>query len=217
MNMDAPKLLSIQVGTPQRYEGQAGEKPWTTAFYKTPLSGAVRLGRMGLDGDRPADRKYHGGADKAVLAYAAAHYPLWRRELNRQEMTFGGFAENFTVQGLEEKTVCIGDTYRIGAVLVQVSQPRQPCWKISRRWGIADLANRAHEALRIGWYLRVLREGSVEAGMTLELIERPCPQWTVARAFRVYNDRRLHPAAAAVLGKCEPLSSEWRKKLGGDG
>ncbi|MGD2159417.1 MAG: MOSC domain-containing protein [Anaerolineales bacterium] len=209
-------ILSIQVGTPQRYEGQAGEKPWTTAFFKTPLSGKVRLTRMGLDGDQPADRKHHGGADKAVLAYAASHYPIWRQELGRQDMTYGGFAENFTIQGLDEETVCIGDTYKIDDVLVQVSQPRQPCWKISRRWGIEGLTNLVRETLRMGWYLRVLGEGNVQAGMAMVLLERPCPQWTVARAFRVYNSSRDDPVTAAELGKCEMLSKGWLEKLRGN-
>ncbi|RMD61489.1 MOSC domain-containing protein [Candidatus Parcubacteria bacterium] len=192
--MSTPRLISIQVGRPRQLgiEGAPDpmDRPWVTSFFKDPVDGPVWLGLTNLAGDGQADRENHGGPDKAVLAYAAAHYPLWRSELGRPDLPFGAFAENFTIEGLTEASVCIGDVYAIGDVRVQVSQPRQPCWKIARRWRIKDLTARVRETGRTGWYLRVLAEGYVEPGLPVTLIERPYPQWTVARATEIMHRRR---------------------------
>src|SRR5687768_12706975 len=108
-----PTLVSIQVGQPQTHgrEGAADpfDRPWTSAFFKTPVAGPVFVGRTNVTGDCQADLEHHGGVDKAVLAYSADHYPLWRAELNRPDLCFGGFGENLTIEGLDEQGVCIGD------------------------------------------------------------------------------------------------------------
>ncbi len=212
-----PTLLSIQVSLPRHFgvEGAPDpmDRPWTTGFFKEPVEGPVWLGRTNLVGDGQADRKNHGGPDKAVLAYSAEHYPIWRVELNRPDLPYGAFGENFTIAGLTEETVCIGDVYAIGEARVQVSQPRQPCWKIARRWRIKDLTARVRETGRTGWYLRVLEEGYVEAGMPVELLERPFPQWTVARATEIMHRRNEDREAAMALAACPALSAVWRESL----
>src|SRR5262245_26402280 len=163
-----------------------------------------------LVGDGQADLVNHGGPDKAVLAYSADHYPAWRAELCLAEMTFGAFGENLTLANLTEADVCIGDVWRVGEVLLAVSQPRQPCWKLARRWKVKDLPARVVESGRSGWYFRVVREGDLEAGCAVELVERPSPTWTVARANRVmYQDRHESTVLAAVSG----LSQSWREGL----
>lgn len=219
--ISGPLLLSIQVGRPRRMgvEGTSDpmERPWYSSFVKEPVEGPVWLGRTNLAGDRQADLKNHGGPDKAVLAYAAGHYPLWRVELNRPDFPFGAFGENFTIHDLTEATVCIGDVYAIGEARVQVSQPRQPCWKIARRWQIKDLTARVQKTGRTGWYFRVLSEGYVEAGLPVTLVERPFPQWTVAQATEVMLRRHLDPDAAAELAACPLLSSRWRETLAAAG
>jgi len=186
------KLLSIQVALPREHgradASSAMERAWTTAFFKEPVAGPVFLGRTNLDGDRQGDLQHHGGPDKAAMAYAAAHYPLWHEELGR-ELPHGGFGENFTVEGQDESTVCIGDVYAIGEARVQVSQPRVPCWKIARRWGIKDLSARVQRTRRTGWYLRVLLEGHVAPGDEIVLLDRPHPEWTVLRASDVIYGR----------------------------
>ncbi len=213
----AARILSIQVGMPAKRgrpdAADPAEQEWYSAFIKNPVEGPVRLGVLNLEGDGQADRKHHGGVDKAVLAYPASHYPRWERELGLTGMPFGGFGENFTVEGVEEVSVCIGDTFSVGDVLVQVSQPRQPCWKISRRWNIPDLTARVLKTGRTGWYFRVLREGTVCAGQTLQLVERPFPEWTVARAMRVMVERKQRLREAAELAACDALSPGWRAKL----
>jgi MOSC domain-containing protein YiiM len=211
-------LLSVQVGQPRTY-GYAGaadpmDRPWASGFFKRPVAGPVHVGRTNVAGDGQADLRNHGGPDKSVLAYAAAHYDLWRRELGLPDMPYGGFGENFTVSGLTEPEVCVGDTYRIGdRVLVQVSQPRQPCWKLGRRWRLADLPGRVVENGRSGWYFRVLHEGIVEAGMPLVLRDRPHPQWTVARANDVLYRGTDDPRATLALAGCPLLSHGWRDYL----
>jgi MOSC domain-containing protein YiiM len=210
------KLLSIQVALPREHgradAGSAMERAWTTAFYKEPVAGPVFLGRTNLDGDRQADPRHHGGPDRAALAYAAAHYADWHAELGR-ELPHGGFGENFTVDGQDESTVCIGDVYAVGEARVQVSQPRVPCWKIARRWGIKDLSARVQRARRTGWYLRVLLEGHVSAGDEVVLLDRPHPEWTVLRASDVLYARPHDVDEVRALAQVSALAPGLRQTL----
>lgn len=215
--MKPPRLISIQVGAVQTY-GTPGaadpmDQPWTTAIFKFPVEGPVRLGEFKLEGDGQADSRYHGGLDKAVLAYSADHYPIWRAELALPDFNYGAFGENFTIEGMDESTACIGDVYAIGEARVQVSQPRQPCWKLARRWRQKDLAARVKANGWAGWYLRVLKEGMVEAGLPVELLERPHPDWSVARAFEAMKNRKSDSAAAAELAAIPVLSVDYREEL----
>ena len=216
--MPTPSLLSIQVGMPRTLGHETApdpmDRPWTTGFFKRPVSGPVHVGRTNVAGDGQADLHNHGGPEKAILAYAAAHYDPWRRELNIPGMPHGGFGENLTVSDLAEQEVCVGDTYRIGdQVLVQVSQPRQPCWKLGRRWRLKDLPNRVIQTGRSGWYFRVLTEGVVERGMSLVLLDRPHPRWTVARANEVLYRGKDDREATLALAQCPLLSNDWRNYL----
>ncbi len=217
------RVLSIQVGRPRQMpptgDGADWDRRWRTAFVKEPVAGPVMLGRLGLEGDSQADLMVHGGPDMAVLAYSADHYPLWHRELALAGLGPGGFGENLTVAGQDEHGACIGDVYELGEALLQVSQPRGPCHKIAWRWRVADLQARVEATGRHGWYLRVLREGPIEAGQELRLSERPHPDWTVRRAADVYRRRRAEPAEAAEaaeaaeLGACEALAGRARARL----
>ena len=217
--MAAPlaRVVSIQVGLPEVH-GQPGateplQQPWRTGFYKRPVAGPVWLGRTNLVGDGQANLRVHGGPDKAVLSYAASHYPAWRAELNLPDLPYGGFAENFTVTFLDETNVCLGDVYAIGDARVQVSQPRQPCANISRRWELPGLTQRVEATGRHGWYARVLTEGEVMAGEPIVLLERPFPAWSVARAFRAMQRRRVERVEAAALRDIPTLSEAWRQTL----
>ncbi len=211
------RLLSIQVGRPQAL-GHASapewpDRPWTTGFFKVPVAGPVWLGRENLAGDGQADLHHHGGEDKAVNVYAAEHYPYWASQLGVMELPRPAFGENFTTTGLLEEDVRIGDVFELGTALVQLSQPRQPCWKLGRRWRIPDLAWRVQQSGRTGWYFRVLREGEVEAGQTFQLRERPHPQWTVAAANEVMHVRQHDLATARALADCPALAASWRESL----
>lgn len=215
--MVQPILRSIQIGLPQEM-GQPGatepmDRPWRSGIFKSPVEGPVWLGQTNLVGDGQGDLVHHGGPEKAVLVYAAAHYPAWREELGLPEMAYGGFGENFTVDCITEADLCIGDTYTVGEALVQVSQPRQPCWKLARRWRRKDLALRTQTSGRTGWYLRVLAEGHVQAGDLFELVARPVPQWSVARANHLMHVAREDLAGAAELAACPYLAPNWRQTL----
>jgi MOSC domain-containing protein YiiM len=212
-----PTIVSIQTGRATTYEhaGAADGKSrsWTTAFVKTPVAGRVRVGELGLEGDEQAERKNHGGLDKAVLAYSADHYAYWRDHLSLTEMPFGGFGENLSIAGCQECAVCIGDRWRAGEVLFEVSQPRQPCWKMARRWQIVDLPKQVIQNGRSGWYLRVLEPGELTAGMAIELVSRPRPTWTLARANRLLYHEQGNIAGMEELANLPELSRAWREEL----
>jgi MOSC domain-containing protein YiiM len=186
---------------------------WHSAFFKEPVAGPLLLTTTNLVGDRQADPRVHGGPEMAVLAYSADHYPKWREELGITEMGPGGFAENFTIGGQDELTVCIGDVYRVGSATVQVSQPRGPCYKISYRWKRPDLLGRCESNGRSGWYLRVLEEGMVEAGQAVELLERPNPAWSIRRAADVFQARRKRVAEALELARTEGYAGRPAERI----
>ena len=209
-----PRLVSVQIGLPRTYGEEGAEdpfdRPWTTGFFKAPVTGPVYLTRTGLEGDGVADRRWHGGPEMAVLAYSAEHYPTWREETGLEEMSAGGFGENLTMAGLKEADVCIGDVFRIGGATVQVSVPRAPCRHIDRRWRRKGLCDASRQNGRVGWYCRVIEEGHLEGGQEIALLERPLPEWTVDRVHVVRHHQKEDLDAAASLASCEHLSEEWR-------
>ena len=140
-------ILSLQVGLPRSFNGDsaADHQPWTTAFFKGPVAGPVWLGRTNLAGDSQANQKTHGGPDKAVCCYPSEHYRFWGRRLARDIPVPGAFGENFTTIGTLEGDACIGDVLQFGDAICQISQPRPPCWKMSRCWQIADLAEQVEQ------------------------------------------------------------------------
>jgi MOSC domain-containing protein YiiM len=212
--MSPVTLVSIQVGLPRVMdgEGSGGQRgPWQSGILKTPVLGPVRVGQLGCEGDGQADLVHHGGPDKTVLAYSAEHYPLWRAEVEGlADLDFGGFGENLTLAGVTEQDVCIGDVWQIGQVRLEVSQPRQPCWKLGCRWRLPDLPRRVVQTGRSGWYLRVAEAGTLEPGMALSLLARPHPQWTVSQVASLYYDRNPEPAAVADLAALAELAESWR-------
>ena len=203
------RIGSVQVGMPAR----AGEL--RTGFGKQPVAGEVRVGRENLEGDGQADRRYHGGPDMAVLAYAADHYPAWREELSWPGLPLGGFGENLSVEGATETTACIGDVWRAGTATLQIASPRKPCRKISDYWQRPDLLERVQRSGRFGWYLRVLEEGALAAGAEIALVDRPHPGWTVSRAYQVGIARARDRAAALELAQVAALSDRWKAWLAG--
>ena len=186
------------------------DRTWNSGIEKRRVTGPVPAGLTNLAGDGQADLIHHGGVDKAIYCYPAEHYPVWRGELGLPDLPFGGLGENFTTAGLLEEQVCIGDTWQIGGAVVQVSQPRRPCYKLNLLWSVPDLDARVDASRRCGWYLRVLQPGSVEAGQAFVLIERPAPEWNIDRVYAIAQDIHAHSSDAIALLDLEVLSADWR-------
>ncbi|KAH9209945.1 putative vanillate O-demethylase oxidoreductase [Leptodontidium sp. 2 PMI_412] len=183
-----------------------------SAIFKTALTAPVKVGTLGCDGDEQAF-KAHGGPDKALMQYASQHYALWKEEIpqNAHLFTLGGFGENLLASNMSETTVCIGDIYRLGnELLIQVSEPRAPCYKLNHRFELKDMSLRSQSLNRTGWYYRVLSEGMLEAGDEIFLVERKYPQWTIANVQKfLYKDTR-NEEAMKELSYLPELGSETR-------
>lgn len=195
-----------------------GPKGVPSGIGKLPLAGPVPVTALGLSGDSQGDPKHHGGPEKALHHYAYDHYPAWRAELEEistQAGTVlsapGAFGENLSTTGLTEADVCIGDRFRLGTALVEVSQARQPCWKLNHRFGHAGMSRAVQQSLRTGWYYRVLEEGELRVGDALTLVSRPYPDWSLSRLLRVLYVDRLDYAALAGMAELPPLAESWRK------
>lgn len=205
-------ILSVLTGKVRPFRGI--DEP--SAIGKLPVANPIEVSHFGLAGDEQADLINHGGLDKAIHHYPADHYPFWREELGNHPLleTAGGFGENISTQGLVESEACIGDHYRLGTALVEISQGRQPCWKLGHRFGVAAVTARVVETRRSGWYYRVLEPGRVAAGDMLSLVERPLPQWSVERTFGLLigGDHKRDPAAVRELAGLEVLARSWRKR-----
>jgi MOSC domain-containing protein YiiM/ferredoxin-NADP reductase len=155
-----------------------------SAIYKSPLSGPVEISEMGIATDEHAF-ELHGGTDKALLHYCASHYDEWKKELPASEHLFkpGGFGENLFSTEVSEMNLCIGDRIAIGEIIVEVSEPRGPCYKLNHRFEVKDMAKRTQTLLRTGWLYRIIKTGTVNAGDMISLLERPLPEWTIARVM----------------------------------
>lgn len=202
------KLISIQVGLPREivYKGRS----ITTGIFKAPVAGRIPARRLNLDGDRQADLTVHGGAEKAVYVYPSEHYPYWRGELPDRQLDWGEFGENFTSAGLLEDEVNIGDCYRIGSAMFQVTQPRMPCYKLAAKFQRDDILKRFLKSLRTGFYFAVIEAGEVGANDTIELSSRDAAGISIVDITRLYigkdKDQKLLRRAVQV----EALPASWR-------
>ena len=212
-----PHVVSIQVAVPTEFGADDASDPmnqrWLTSFYKQPVQGLVKVHHDRIDGNEQADLRFHGGPDKALLAYSADHYPAWRDQLRLPEMGGGGFGENLTISGQTEETVCLGDRYTINNVILEVSQPRQPCWKLARRWRVVDLPKRVIQTGRSGWYLRVIQPGEITAGQEITLLSRPHADWPLSRVSQVFYTKGRHAADRQALAAIPELAEAWRVDL----
>lgn len=190
-----------------------GPRAAPSGIDKHAAPGRVRLGREGLTGDAQGDRKHHGGPEKALHHYAFEHYGHWLQAIGLREILNrpGAFGENLSTRGLTEADVAVGDTFRVGSAVIQVSQGRQPCWKLNIRFGQPDLARQVQDSGRTGWYYRVIEEGAIEAGDTLCLLDRLSPQWTIARLWRALYVEMLDMAELSAMAQLDHLPDGWRR------
>lgn len=210
MTQESCRLLSVQVGQPRTMPLDDGT--WRSAIYKAPVSGRVFLDFTNLTGDMQANRRFHGGPDKAVCCFPAEHYPFWRDTLNRSEEEFGygAFGENFTLTGMTETEVCVGDVYTLGIVKVQVCQPRVPCNNLVNKWGYKEMPAEMQARNQTGYYMRVLETGEVGAGDVLTLTDRTC-DLTIANINDALYRKEGGREFAARLAELPELANDMRK------
>lgn len=205
------KLVSVNISLPTdvEYNGQT----ISTGIFKEPVSGRVLVEKTNLAGDGQADLTVHGGEFKAVYVYPYKHYDWWQQQLQRNDFAYGQFGENFTVAEMMEDAVHIGDQFQIGSAVVQVTQPREPCYKLAIRMGRPEFPKLFLASGRVGFYLRVLQTGDVGAGDTIELIQNDPEGISITEAWRLmYYDKNNLENIQRLL-KIESLGPQWRKSL----
>jgi MOSC domain-containing protein YiiM len=205
-------VISVQVGR----IGPLGKRRVPSGFVKHAVAGAVMCGPGGLAGDEQADRAVHGDAAKAVYGYAAESYVAWRASHPRHAALWqpGGLGENLTFAGLSEASLCIGDTLRVGGAVLQITQPREPCFKLALRFDDAHLPKAMIGNGLSGWYFRVLAPGPVAAGDPVELVRRVNPGWPVSRMNGFIASKRPTRAQMAEVAALEGLAESWVERLG---
>ena len=205
------QIDQIRVGKVQVF----GPKGEPSAYRKQEIAGPVAVDSFGIVGDEQADRQHHGGVDKAILHYARDHYADWlveQPELAKHLGEPGAFGENLSTLDVSEDRVCVGDRFSMGTVVLEVSQGRQPCWKLGHRFGAPAMVREVLRTGRGGWYYRVLQAGQVRAGDSIELIGRPYPEWTVLTVTRLLLTGGHDPKALSALAELPVLSANWRAR-----
>lgn len=202
-----PTLLSVQTGR----VAPLGPEAVPSGIVKSARTGVVVVGPSGLDGDEQADLEVHGGPEKAVYAYAAAHFPDWAARFPHLSFAGGAMGENLTISGLEEKDICVGDVHAIGTALLQVCQPRQPCFKFNLLHG--ELVSSAMiKSFQSGWYYRVLAPGALAAGDAVILKARPNPDFPFSRLVEIVYRKRGARADLIRMTEMDGLASQWRER-----
>ena len=204
-------ILSVNVSLPKVVEYRGGRVE--TGIFKDPVAGPLMMRELNLDGDRQADLSVHGGRDKAVYVYSSDYYEYWKQKLRRDDLRYGNFGENLTVEGLTDEVVRIGDVFRVGDATVQVTQPRLPCYKLAIKMEDPAFPKLFLASRRTGFYLRVLAEGEIGAGDEFELVEHESEPLTVHEVVELsFFDRGNLDRAEAAL-RVRALPQEWRNEF----
>nr|WP_242464178.1 MOSC domain-containing protein [Halorhodospira halophila] len=198
--------------------GGPGELPpdrHPTGFYKQEVQAPCWLGPEGLDGDHHADRRVHGGPERAVNHYPAEHLPGWAHQFPVAAGRFvpGAFGENLSTEGWLETGVAVGDRFRLGAALIEVAQPRLPCWKVDRRFDVEGMARAMVETGRTGWLYRVIEPGTVEPGATLERCSVHPQRLTIDELWGLHREPRADRQRMALAAEMPELAAAWRERF----
>lgn len=199
------RVLSVSVGRPRSFDYR--DRPARSAIWKAPVSGRVAARGVNLEGDDQADREAHGGPDKAVYAYAVEDARWWEGELGRP-LEPAEFGQNLTTEGVEVNGAIVGERWAIGSAVLEISEPRIPCWRLGVRMNDPGFVRRFTEALRPGAYMRIVREGDVAAGDTIEVVSRPGHDLTVRDVFRIYTRDRDE---CGRLLEVPQMSEAWKR------
>ena len=202
------QLLALSVGPIK----SIGPDNLQSGIDKKPVDRLLLLTKTGFIGDEQADKKHHGGPEKAVHHYDFDHYAFWKKELGHKAVfdTPTAFGENLSTSGVSEKNIAVGDIYHLGKAIIEVSQGRQPCFRLNVRFGIADMSLRTQKSGRTGWYYRVLEEGEVTLQDELELLERRHEDWTIHRIWKAFYVTRNDYDELSQIASLEELSPSWR-------
>jgi len=201
-------ILSLRTGR----LAPLGPRGVPSGIDKSEVSAPLMLSKTGFVGDEQGDTAKHGGPEKAVHHYPLDHYPAWADTMGDHPRlsSSGAFGENISTSGLTETDIAIGDVFRLGTAVVEVSQGRQPCWRLNERFGRKTMAREVQETGRTGWYFRVIETGTVSPGDQLTLLERKASEWTIARIWRAFYIDRLNHAELRGIAALEPLAESWR-------
>ena len=200
----------MNVGAPQSIEVRHGVV--LTSIFKSAVKGRVAVRRHNLDGDRQSDLTVHGGPYKAVYCYLGEHYGFWREQLPETDFTPGMFGENLTTEGLTEEEVCIGDQFRVGSAILQVTQPRMPCFKLALRFDRPDMVKRFWHSGSSGIYFSVVEEGDVAAGDPIEKVSSAARGVSVANVVRLYRGEEDDPELLERALQA-PLFGSWKREI----
>ena len=204
------KLLSVNVGLPREFQWKG--KAIRTSIFKDPVAGRIGLTKLNLEGDQQSDLSVHGGVDKAVYVYPSEHYSFWHERLPEADLPWGAFGENFTTEGpLDDRTVRIGDRFRVGSAEFLVTQPRLPCFKLGIRFGRADIIKQFLQSGRAGFYLAVVEEGEVAAGDSIKLLARDENGVTIADIVSLYAARDTNQDLLHRASELPALPESWRQ------
>jgi MOSC domain-containing protein YiiM len=202
------KILSVNVGAVREFE--YGGRPAKSAIWKSPVVGRIAVRGINLAGDDQADRKAHGGPDKVVYAYAVEDARWWEQEIGRA-LAYGELGENLTTEGIEVNEALVGERWQIGTAVLEVSEPRIPCWRLGVRMNDKMFPRRFTDAMRPGGYFRLVVEGDVAAGDEIRVVERPDHDLTIRDVFRIYT--RDHDEVERLL-EVPQMSASWRRWAG---
>jgi MOSC domain-containing protein YiiM len=203
-------VLSINVGQPRQIRTSNGAV--LTGIFKSPVQGPVALREHNLAGDRQADLTAHGGPWKAVYLYPHEHYSYWTNELPDMELPFGVFGENLTTEGISEESVCIGDQFKIGSAIVQVTQPRMPCYKLALRFGRVDMVKRFWKSGRSGIYFSIVQEGELQRGDSIQQIDAGAERVSVADVVRLFK-REVTDPDVFLRAMRTALHGSWKEEI----
>jgi MOSC domain-containing protein YiiM len=189
--INSSRILSVCVAKPKTVE--YGRRQVSTSIFKEAVKGKISLRKLNLEGDEQADLTVHGGPDKALYVYPSEHYAWWRQEMPDVEFDFGKFGENLTTEGLMEDKVFIGDQFQMGTAIVQVSQPRLPCYKLGIRFGRTDIIKKFMQSCRSGIYFSVLQEGELGTGDPIKYLRSDEHKISVQEVARLFTGQTIDP------------------------
>lgn len=209
--MQIAKLKSIQISEIKTIKDE--NKTWETGSFKTAIKDCF-VENLGLVGDKVSDTRYHGGIDKAVFANSFINYPKWQNFLQRSEpLDYGALAENLTIDLIDEADVFIGDVHKIGEAILEISQPREPCWKIGQKWHNKYFTKYIYETGETGWYYRVLQAGEIKQNDEIELVKRVNSKVSIKKANEILRDPKSNMELCEYLLNLEVLALDWKNSL----